>query len=82
LLGGKALSDLVSEVSEAPQVAIMVARKSNGIGFISSTTPPLLRTGTVTIETDANIAQHLVLVTKGDPTPEVMRVIVAIAAHK
>lgn len=78
LLGGKALSDLVSEVNEAPEVAMMVARKPNGIGFISSSTPANLRKGTALVETDAQITQRFALVTRGEPKGELLRVIEAI----
>lgn len=80
LLGGKSVSDLVAEANEAPLVAMMVARSPNGIGFISSTTPASLRTGTAIVETDARIMQHLTLVTLGEPRAEVKRVIESISS--
>jgi len=79
LLGGKSVSDLVSEANEAPIVATMVARSPTGIGFISSTTPTSLRTGTATVETDVRIMQHLTLVTLGEPQADAKRVIEAIS---
>lgn len=79
LLGGKSVSDLVAEASEAPMVATMVARSPNGIGFISSTTPASIRQGTATVVTDARIMQHLTLVTIGEPQADVKRVIEAIS---
>lgn len=82
LLGGGKVSELVSEVKEAPDVAVMVGRDPNGIGFISSTTPVSLRTGTAIVQTDARIAQHLSLVTRGEPKAEVKRVIKAIGKFR
>jgi len=79
LLGGKSVSDQVSEVNEAPLVATMVARSPNGIGFISSTTPALTRKGTAMVETDAQVVQHLTLVTQGEPKADVKRVVEAIS---
>ncbi|MCR6632981.1 MAG: substrate-binding domain-containing protein [Magnetospirillum sp.] len=82
LLGGRPFSELVSEVDEAPDVALMVARKPNGIGFISSSTPVALRTGTAVVETDTRIAQRLSLVTRGEPKAEAKRVIEAIGKFR
>ena len=82
LLGGKPISDMVAEADEAPMVAKMVARSTLGIGFVISTTPASLRTGTATVDTDAQIKQHLSLVTNGEPQADVKRVIEAISAFR
>lgn len=74
-LGGQKIADAIAESETAPQVASMVARHPNGIGFVSSTTPKGLLTGTAPIETDSQLVQHLTLVTIGDPTPEAARLI-------
>ena len=79
LLGGRPVSDLVTDVSEAPEVARAVARSPQAIGFISSTTPAALRKGTATVETDTQIVQHLTLVTQGEPQGQAKRVIEAVA---
>jgi len=77
-LGGQKIGDFVAETDTAPQVAAMVAHSPNRIGFVSSTTPASLRAGTATIETDTTLMQHLSLVTKGSPSPDISRVIDAI----
>lgn len=77
LLGGKPISDTVSEVERAPQVAAMVARTPTGLGFVSSSTPADLRMGTVPVESDVRLAQHLSVITRGEPNPTVFRVIEA-----
>jgi phosphate transport system substrate-binding protein len=77
-LGGQKISEFIAETDRAPQVAGMVAKAPHGIGFVSSTTPQALRMGTVPVETDTQLVQHLSLVTKGDPGPDAAKVIDAI----
>ncbi len=77
-LGGQKISDLIPEADKAPEVAAMVAHSPNGIGFVSSTTPAALRQGTVVVETNTHLVQHLALIGNGEPSPDAARVIDAI----
>ena len=77
LLGGKAMSDLVLE-GKTLQVGKNVAISPLSIGFISSTMPEDLRAGTASVATDVELVQHLNLVTQGEPSGDVKRVVEAI----
>ncbi len=78
LLGGQKIPSTAELGDEAPQIAGIVARIPNGIGFVSSATPDFMRKGTRTVDTEDHLVQHLTLVTRGEPSGDIAKVIDAI----
>lgn len=69
--------DSLTATKRATDLPGFVARTPDSIGFVSSALAAERRAGTVTVDTDAQLIQRLVLVTKPDVAAEVQKVVVA-----
>ncbi len=76
LAGGDIAADK-REVANAPQAVQIVAQLDQAIGVVSRAS---LNPAVVELKTDKDVMQPLILVTMGDPTPAVARVIAAATA--
>lgn len=80
LLNGRAITASARVVSRASQIAAIVAAEANAIGIVSAAHP---RGQTTVVQTDVSIAAPLLLVTRGEPTPEIAAIeTAAVAALK
>ncbi len=75
LLGGASISGKPRELRFAHQIPQVVAAVPNAFGL---TTTSRISTGIIPIRTDDSIAQPLLLVTKGEPGPELQGLIEAV----
>lgn len=70
LLGGKAITAGARVMSNATQIAVVVAEQPNAIGIVSSGHP---RGQTTVLRTDAAVNTPLLLVTRGQPGPTLQK---------
>lgn len=76
LLGGS-VPETLTATKRATDLPGFVARTPDSIGFVSSALPQERREGATVIDTDTQLVQRLVLVTKPNATPEVQKVVAA-----
>jgi phosphate transport system substrate-binding protein len=73
-LGGADIAAAKREVTNAPQAVQLVSQLDQAIGIMSRSS---LNPGVSELKTEKDVAQPLILVTMGDPSPEVAKVIAA-----
>ncbi|MGO8915420.1 MAG: substrate-binding domain-containing protein [Stellaceae bacterium] len=76
-LAGGDIAAVKREVTNAPQGAQIVSQLDQALGVVSRTS---LNSGVAELKTDKDVVQPLILVTMGDPTPDVAKVIAAAKA--
>jgi phosphate transport system substrate-binding protein len=76
-LAGNDIAADKREVANAPQAVQIVAQLDQAIGVVSRAS---LNSAVIELKTDKDVMQPLILVTMGDPTPAVARVIAAATA--